>query len=529
MGNFERKDRLPIGVQDFENLRRNGYRYIDKTAELFNVVHDAKANFLSRPRRFGKSLLLSTLRAYWEGKKELFEGLAIEALEAEIGGTWEAHPVFYFDFNGENFLQEGGLENILDRHLMEWESVYGKTAQSDASLAGRFRYLLHRAVEQTGKNAVVLVDEYDKPLLETMADKPLEEHNRAVFKGFFSTLKSEDHYLEFAFLTGVTKFSKVSIFSDLNHLNDISLLEEYGTICGITEEEIRLHLLDKVQQMAEKRRLTEEECFSELKKMYDGYHFHQDSVGVYNPYSLLRALNGREFGSYWFESGTPTFLVNKIRDTDFDVRAFSNGKLYSNPRSLSDYRIDNPDILPLLYQTGYLTIIGYDSVFQSLQLGYPNNEVKYAFIECLAASFFTDENTARNPLDIREFGMDLFHGDTDSIRDRLTALYARLPYTTDERPLEQNFQNVAYIVFTLLGQYVHTEYHSAKGRADIIVETPDYVYIFEFKRDASAREALAQIEERGYAKLYAADSRTLYCIGASFDSAERTLAEWEVR
>ena len=520
------KRKLPIGIQDFENIRREGYIYIDKTEYIYNLAHYGKPYFLSRPRRFGKSLLLSTMRAYFEGKKELFEGLKIMELEGDGEDAWVRYPVFYFDLNKKNFKRETALEEVLSEHLRVWEGIYGDD-HADSPLEARFQHLIELAVEQTGRNAVVLVDEYDKPLLETMDMDELEEHNKAVFKGFFSTLKSYDHYLKFIFLTGVTKFSKVSIFSDLNQLRDISINKDYAGICGITGDELRKYLMPEVESMAQDLGLDTNECLEQLKQQYDGYHFHYNGDGLYNPFSLLNALEDREFGAYWFETGTPTFLVKRLRHVNFELKKFTDGTLYARESALKDYRGDNADPVPLLYQSGYLTIRGFDAKYRSYELGFPNDEVKYGFLESLAGTYDAEAESS-DPLSIRGFGEDIESGNLDSIRDRFTAIFARLPYTADEKPVEQNFQNVIYIVFMLMGQYVHTEIHSAKGRADCIVETDAHVYIFEFKRDGSAEEALEQIEAKGYALPYAADKRKLFKIGVSFDSKERNLKEWKV-
>ena len=517
--------KLPIGIQDFESIRKEGYVYVDKTEYVYELTHGGKPYFLSRPRRFGKSLFLSTLRAYFEGKRELFIGLKIEELERDNEDAWQEYPVFYIDFNKNNFKSDQALEEVLDAHLREWELIYGDE-EKDKALSVRFQHLIKKAAETTGKNAVVLVDEYDKPLLEA-ADEEMIEHNKSVFKGFFSTLKSYDRYLKFVFITGVTKFSKVSIFSDLNQLNDISLSHRYSGICGITERELLRAFAPEIEALAANNQLTKEECLAELKKMYDGYHFHQNSEGVYNPFSLLNAFEKEEFGMYWFSTGTPTFLIEKLKESGFDAKRITEGELYANANVLTDYRYDNPNPVPLFYQTGYLTIKGYDRKYMSYQLDYPNDEVRYGFLNSLAPMFLQDEKSP-NPLDIRSFGMDIEKGDADSLRDRFTALFARLPYPNDEKIVEQNFQNVVYIVFMLLGQYTMTEVHSAKGRADCIVETDDYVYLFEFKRDSTAEEAMRQIEEMGYEKPYAADKRELIKIGANFDSKERTLDGWKV-
>ena len=520
---FSRK--LPIGVQDFEKIRESGFIYVDKTEYLYNLTKKEVPCFLSRPRRFGKSLFLSTLRYYFEGRRELFEGLAIDRLSKGDPDAFLEYPVFYFDFNKKNFRAENALEMVLSAHLDEWEEIYGDKKKS-APLEERFQYLIRKANDISDRQAVILVDEYDKPLLEG-ADTEMIEHNKAVFKGFFSTLKSYDRYIKFVFITGVTKFSKVSIFSDLNQLNDISLDEAYASICGITEQEMTESFKPEIAELAKRQSMAEDECIARLKKMYDGYHFHYDAAGVYNPFSLLSAFDKKEFGMYWFATGTPTFLIERLKVSKFDARQFSTDDYYEEETTLTDYRMDSMNPVPLFYQTGYLTIKGYDPEFRSYALGYPNEEVRYGFLRSLAPYYLCAEEEA-SPLDIRNFVKDIRCGNTDSLRDRFTELFARLPYPADEKIVEQNFQNVIYIVFMLLGQYAQAEVHSAKGRADAEVETSDFVYIFEFKRDKSAEEALEQIASGGYAGRYAADKRTLIKIGASFNSKERNLDGWLV-
>ena len=433
--------------------------------------------------------------------------------------------MFYFDFNKDEYKKEAAIESVLEGHLQKWEEQY-RVDKSSRSLAGRFQDLIVKAYEESGKGVVVLVDEYDKALLES--DEKRLEHNNTVFKGFFSTLKSYDHYLKFVFLTGVTKFSKVSIFSDLNQLNDISLDHEYNGICGITQQELTDVFSIEIDQLAQKEGLDREMCLAELKKMYDGYHFAYGEEGVYNPFSLLNAFSKKTFGMYWFATGTPTFLIEKLKRSGFDAKRFTGDEFYEEEGNLTDYRVESDDPVPLFYQTGYLTIKGFDKEFRSYALSYPNEEVKYGFLKSLAPYYLCAEKEA-NPLDVRSFVLDIRKGNTDSLRERFTALFARLPYPADEKIVEQNFQNVIYIVFMLLGQYTFTEIHSAKGRADCIVETEEYVYIFEFKRDKNAEEALKQIEDMGYAKPYAADKRKLLKIGVNFDSKEGSISGWEVR
>ena len=521
---MERK--LPIGIQGFEGLRNDGYIYVDKTAYIYKLAHEGKPYFLSRPRRFGKSLLLSTMKAYWEGKKELFTGLAIEKLEEGNPDAWKSYPVFYFDFNGVNYHQQTALEEIIDEQLSRWEKDYHIIAKEEADLGKRFRNLMIETANRTGLRCVVLVDEYDKPLLDVIDHQEQQEHNKEVFKGFFSTLKSFDEYIQFIFITGVSKFHKVSIFSDLNQLNDISLDESYAAICGITDYELKECFADEIKALSERRRLSADACLEELRKQYDGYHFHPDAEGVYNPYSLLKAFFSKEFGSYWFETGTPTFLVKRLREDRFDIRKFTDQTIFASESTLKDYTGDSLDPIPLLYQTGYLTLSDYDAKRKRYTLSFPNEEVRYGFLESLMPSY-VPKATAGNGLDIFTLDEYIENGETDKVRDVLTGLFANITYTLETDPFEHYFQAVIYLVFTLLGKFVLCEMHTYTGRIDCKVETEKYVYLFEFKRDDTAEAALSQIDSRDYALSFAADHRKLYKIGASFDSATRKLVGWE--
>ena len=515
--------KLPIGIQDFCKLREEGYVYVDKTALVYNLVQTSCPYFLSRPRRFGKSLLVTTLEAYFLGKKELFTGLEMEKLETE----WNVYPVLKFSLASGMFTQKDGLSVRLKTTLEEFEKKYGLPGK-DEDLAVRFGHALKNAVKKTGMKVAVLVDEYDTPLLKNIGVNPEQEaENRMLYKGFFSVLKDCDASLRFAFFTGVTKFSKVSIFSDLNQLQDISMHEDYAEICGITQEELENELSPEVDAMAQKNGVSREECLARLKQLYDGYHFTNSAPDIYNPFSLINAFSSKKFSKFWFETGTPTFLVKRLKETNFNPRSFTDGSLYVSEDEIKDYRPDNPDVVSLLYQSGYLTIKGYDKEFDSYTLGFPNNEVKYGFTESHAPVYLNSQK----PLDIRSFGRDIKSGNTDGIRDRFTALFAHLPYasgTVEDAMVERDFQNVIFLTFLLLGQFVQVEQHTAKGRADCIVETDELVYIFEFKRDASADDALAQIESSGYATPYQADKRTIVKVGVNFDSSKRNISEWKV-
>lgn len=520
------KRKLPIGIQNFEKLREFNAVYVDKTAFVYKLVHELTPYFLSRPRRFGKSLLLSTLRAYWEGKKELFKGLAIEQLEADDPDAWQPYPVFYFDFNGRDYTKENAMESVLSEHLAEWESQYD-FGTPEMSLEGRFANLLVNVHKQTGRRCVILVDEYDKPLLELIDNPELQERNKALFKGFFGNLKSCDAHIQFVFITGVTKFHKVSIFSDLNQLTDISLNKDYSGICGITEKELQEYFSPEIKELAEEQGITVEVCLQQLNKTYDGYRFHQNGQGVYNPYSVIKAFFSREFGSYWFETGTPTFLVKRLKAMDFDVRRFTDKTLYASENMLKNYSDDNPDPIPLLYQTGYLTIADYDPAGREYTLAFPNDEVKYGFLECLMPEYITDCGSGSG-IDVFTLRRYINRGDLESIKNVLTALFARITYTTKDDTFEHYFQTVIYLVFTLLGQFAECEMHTFTGRIDCKVETDKFIYLFEFKRDGSADTALKQIEDKIYTLPFIADSRKLFKIGVSFDSEKRMLAEWKV-
>ncbi len=514
--------KLPIGIQSFEKLRLGEYLYVDKTEFVYRLANEGTTYFLSRPRRFGKSLLLSTMKAYFEGKKHLFAGLKISELEKD----WIKYPVFYFDFNGKKYDSATSLKEVLNSHLEEWEDLYGDE-KKDRSLEERFNYLLEAAHKKTGLGVVVLVDEYDKSLLES--DSEALENSKKLFKGFFGNLKSCDEHLKFTFITGVTKFSKVSIFSDLNQLRDISLDENFASICGISESELESTFKPEITAMAEKQNLSYDECLSQLKKMYDGYHFYQNTEGVYNPFSLINALASKDFKSYWFETGTPTFLIQKLKDTNYNPKIFTTDQVPIDADTITDYRSESNDPLPLFYQTGYLTIKGYDREIREYYLGYPNNEVRYSFIKNLVPLFFHSEDNV-NLLAIGTFLKDLRAGRIEEVLLRFKSLFARLPYSgkTDDSVIEQNFQNVIYILFILLGQFATVEEHYSHGRADCVLQTADYVYIFEFKRDKSADEALKQIEEKKHAEPFASDKRKILKIGVNFNSKERNIDEWKV-
>ena len=536
--NFLRK--LPIGIQSFKDLREKNFLYVDKTEYLFRLVNNGKVYFLSRPRRFGKSLFLSTLAAYFLGQKELFTGLYLEKAEEEQARfeqrtAWEAYPVLYLDFNVGKYTDSGVLNERLHIMLCAEESVYGISPSKEEQpfFASRFEKFLKIVYQQTGKQVVILVDEYDKPLLQTMGvNEELNEHYRNTLKAFYSVIKTCDQYIRFAFLTGVTKFSKISIFSDLNNLEDISLRNDYAGICGITEQELEQNFEPEIEALSIAEGLTRSKTLAALKKQYDGYLFAKAGVNVYNPFSLLSAFKAKDFGSYWFSTGTPTFLVNYLKEAHYFIPDL-DGKVELNESGLDTYRAVTENALPILFQSGYLTIIGYIKEARLYKLGFPNDEVRYGFLENLlpAYSSLPLGDTGKS---VWQFVQDIREGKVDSFMERMRSIIAGIPYdnfTEENMKLrEQNYQTAVYLVFALMGQFVQTEVHCSTGRADCVVTTADSIYLFEFKLtgNGSAEDALNQIKEKEYAAKYQVDGKKIVLIGSSFDEKTRTIKEWRV-
>lgn len=512
--------KLPIGIQTFEDIRREGFLYVDKTALIYRLVTMGKPYFLSRPRRFGKSLLISTLEAYFNGQRELFDGLAIAELEQE----WNKYPVLHLDLNAKKYDVPEDLQAMLNYHLEKWEALYGAEKQG-CSPEERFAFIIERAYERTGRQVVVLVDEYDKPLLQALKNEPLLDEYRKTLKAFYGVLKSSDRYLRFVFLTGVTKFSQVSVFSDLNQLVDISMLPQYVTLCGITHDELERDFEPELLSLGEQEGMTREETLQRLTRMYDGYHFSENTVGMFNPFSLLNVLQYSRFDSYWFQTGTPTFLVELLQAGDYDLRELIDG-VEVKASGFSEYRVDSQNPVPLLYQSGYLTIKDYDREFRNYTLCFPNEEVEYGFVNFLVP-FYTPVTDNLTGFYIERFIRELRAGDVDAFMERLRAFFAGIPYELNDKT-ERHYQVIFYIVFTLMGQFCDAEVRSARGRADAVVKTGDYICVFEFKLNGSADEALQQIDDRGYLIPYTADGRTLVKVGVSFDATERNIGEWKM-
>ena len=509
----------PIGIQNFEKIRNDGYFYIDKTALMYQMVKTGSYYFLSRPRRFGKSLLISTLEAYFQGKKELFEGLAVEKLEKD----WIKHPILHLDLNIEKYDTPESLDKILNDNLEYWESQYG-TRPSETSFSLRFAGIIQRACEKTGQRVVILVDEYDKPMLQAIGNEELQKQFRNTLKPFYGALKTKDGYIKFALLTSVTKFGKVSVFSDLNNLDDISMWNEYVEICGVSEREIHENLEAELHEFAAARGITYDKLCEDLRECYDGYHFTHNSIGMYNPFSLLNAFKRKEFGSYWFETGTPTYLVELLKKHHYDLHRMAHEETTAEVLNSIDSTSDNP--IPVIYQSGYLTIKGYDVEFGNYRLGFPNNEVEEGFIKFLLP-FYASVNTVEASFEIQKFVREIRSGDYESFFRRLQSFFADTPYEL-VRDLELHYQNVLFIVFKLVGFYVKAEYHTSEGRVDLVLQTDKFIYVMEFKLNGTAEEALRQINEKHYALPFERDGRELFKIGVNFSAETRNIEKWLV-
>ena len=511
--------KYPIGIQDFGSLRKDGYCYVDKTALIYSLVSMGKYYFLSRPRRFGKSLLISTLKAYFQGKKSLFEGLEIEKLENE----WKEYPVLHLDLNTKRYDHPSSLIDILEENVAGWEAQYGKNP-TEIGLERRFAGIIRRAHEKTGTPAVILVDEYDKPLLQAISDQALQDNYRNTLKAFYGALKSEDGHIRFAMLTGVTKFGKVSVFSDLNNMEDISMDERYVSICGITEDELKRYFDEDIRSLARNNGQTYEEALAQLKTDYDGYHFTPYSPEQYNPFSLLNTFAKGRYGSYWFETGTPSYLVELLKLHKYDLYRMAHEKTTSKILDSIDPTSTNP--IPVIYQSGYLTIRGYIPEPRIYELGFPNREVEEGFMDYMLP-YYTPVQATESGFAIWEFVQDVKGGDIDSFMRRLQSFLADCPYEL-ARDIELHYQNVLFIVFRLAGLYTKVEYRTSHGRIDLVLQTDGYVYVMEFKLDGSAEEAIAQIEAKQYALPFASDSRKVYRIGVNFSSTTRNIDRWIV-
>jgi hypothetical protein len=516
---------MPVGIQDFEKLRSEACVYVDKTQFVYSMTRISRPFFLGRPRRFGKSLFISTLKAYFLGKKELFEGLAIAELEKD----WIEYPVIYIDFNiGSNDCMNS-VEIVLNAILDKHESQWGIT-EKYGNLSVRFAHLIETAFQKSGRKVVVLIDEYDKALVNTMDNHQIHNELLIFFFFFYGILKGMDYALRFVFLTGVAKFAKVSIFSDLNQLKDISLEEQYAGICGISESELLRNFEHEIHALAKKRKLSFESAFAEIKKRYDGYRFAKESEDMYNPFTVLNVFDSLDFANYWFKTGTTTFLANTLRNSRYDIRKLNNDVTISVD-AIDEYRAGETSLVPLLYQTGYLTIKSYDASRHAFTLGFPNEEVKYGFLNELLPAFIPNWGLD-DSFSILTFLSAVESGNVNDFMNLLRAYYAAIPYDLEENrdKDEKYYQLIFYLLFTNIGQFIETEVKSATGRADAVVKTADSIYVFEFKMDdkATAEDALAQIDDSGYLIPFTADHRRLVKIGVEFSSEAKGIKRWVV-
>ncbi len=510
----------PVGVQTFQIIREGKYLYIDKTKYIADFrKKKMRYVFLSRPRRFGKSLFASTIQAYFEGRKDLFEGLAIAEYEKE----WVKHPVLHFDMSGAKHFNEDELKNYLDFILLPYEKIYGNE-KKEKSPNTRLIGLVRRAYEQTGQKVVVIIDEYDAPLLDVVHEKENLGALRRIMQNFYSPLKMLDPYLEFTFITGITKFSQLSIFSELNNLENISMFDQYSAICGISKTELTTQMRPDIEGLGKALGLTYEECLEELTKYYDGYHFSEHSEDVFNPFSLVRAMNGQKIESYWFGSGTPTYLIKTLQKYHVDVMDIEKKSCDVDDFDVSPEQMTSA--LPLLYQSGYLTIKRYNPLMRRYTLGYPNREVKIGMLKSLAPNYLSPVSVDNNSL-VGDFLEMLYDGDIEGAMNRLRAYLASISNRLSNKN-ERDFQTVFYLIFNLMGAYMRVEEDSAIGRADAVVHMPDAIYVFELKYDGSAEDAIKQIDDKGYLIPYSANGKRLFKIGVNYDSQQRTIGEWIV-
>ena len=526
--------KYPIGIQSFERIIKEGYVYVDKTDLIYQLTRGS-IYFLSRPRRFGKSLLVSTLENYFLGNKELFKGLKIDELEKD----WKTYPVFHLDFNSDNFMNANTLQATIERFVSDGEKFYHVEPDLKLSLGRRFADVLKAAHQQTGLRCVVLIDEYDKPLLDVMGlpetirvnnvDITLEENHRNILKGFYSTFKLADADLQFVLLTGVTKFSQISVFSGFNQPNDISMTSQFESLCGITDEELESYFHSVIQELADNYGYSYEKMHDVLRRQFDGYHFGPKMIGVYNPFSILNTFFNMDIRDYWFKTGTPTYLVRLLQDNHENLNDLT-GKYYDES-DFVDYRADREMPLPMIYQSGYLTIKDYDREMRTYLLDFPNDEVKKGFVTMTANSYFSTREDAGSW--VRSAVIALKRGELEKFKTLLTSFLASIPYTArrkeNETEKERYFTYTLYLIFRIASCYItYIEKEQSYGRLDCCVETPNYVYIFEFKLDGSAKTALQQIEDMGYANEFLSSGKTIFKIGVNISSETGTVADWKI-
>ena len=515
----KRLKRLPVGIQTFSEVIDLDCLYIDKTEYIWNMIHLSKYIFLSRPRRFGKSLLVSTLQAYYEGRKNLFKGLFIETVEKE----WTEYPVLRFDMSLGKHMEKEQLERYLLYILVENEKRFGVISNSQDPNV-RLKNLISSVYDKTGKKVVILIDEYDAPLLDVVHEKENLPVLRNVMRNFYSPLKASDPYLEFVFLTGITKFSLLSIFSELNNLKNISMRTDYGGVCGITEDEMLTQMSDYIDHFAEAQQITREEAIEGLKLQYDGYHFTWPSPDIYNPFSLLNAFQDHDYTNYWFGSGTPTYLIEMLRKFNVMPSKIGGGSVQANTFDAPTENMKN--IIPLLYQSGYITIKDYNPVSKNYKLDIPNNEIQAGLMESLLPNYvheYADEGSAM----VGDMYEALYYEDLDEMFSLLQAYLLTVPYC-DNANSEGHYQQLLYVIFSLFGRYVDVEVHTPTGRVDIVMKTAKALYLFELKLNMSAQAAISQIDLKDYSSKFALSGLPIVKVGINFDPERRTIGDWKV-
>lgn len=516
---MSKKVRYPVGQQSFKMLRERDCLYVDKTQYIEKLLDDgSQYYFLGRPRRFGKSLFLSTMKCFFRAERQLFKGLYADSMDWD----WQPHPVLHLDLNMESYRTPGSLEDVLRSNIELWEEEFEISPRTD-NLSVRFSDVIRIAYEKTGKGVVILVDEYDKPLVNNLHDSELFISFREQLTAIYSNFKNSASYIRMVFLTGVSRFAHLSVFSGLNNISYISFLDKYSAICGITEQELVENFSIGITKLAEKYRKTPEQIHGELKHRYDGYHFTKHCEDIYNPYSLLNVMEREEFGFYWVNSGFPTLLAQQLRRFDTDLRSVFGAKCFVD--DLVGLDLDIPRPLALLYQTGYLTITGYDPNSELYTLDIPNNEVKQGFLNFLLPYYANFGGEKNSRFFVYEFLTELRDGDVDAFMARLQSIFAAVPYDM-HMDNERNVHNALLMLMMLLGMDVQTEYKTSNGRIDLFIKTERYYYIMELKFDKSAREALDQINDRNYALPFATDGKEVIKIGINFSSESRTLTDW---
>lgn len=514
--------KYPIGIQTFQNIIEGDYIYVDKTDLVYKLVSEGVYYFLSRPRRFGKSLLTTTFEAYFQGKRELFRGLAIDSLEKD----WTEYPVFHIDFSAADYTDPNMIGERMNFLLHQWERQYGK-GEAENTLGDRFYGVISRAREKTGRQVVILIDEYDKPLTDTIGLMDVQDKNRAALQSIYGIMKRADQHIRFAFITGVTRYGKLGIFSAANNPMDISLNKTYASVCGITESELYKYFDKEVESFAEIEGCAKEEMYSILKNRYDGYHFQQYSEDIYNPFSLLNALNSKEIQNYWFATGTPTYLTNILKKRFYDLSKFSNG-IEATAETIASFGNGEGNIIAALYQSGYLTIKDYNKESESYMLGFPNEEVTNGFVKYLLKDFLNKE--------MYEFDADFLRlrrlimaDDTQAFMSQIQYIIGQVPFESNEvKQLEANFRNMIYLMIRFSGYNVFVEHPVLGGRIDVFFETSKRIYVIECKRNQTAKDALAQIDMKKYAERISSQDKPVVKIGVNFSTDEKNITEWKI-